>query len=182
MEALSPGPGLQRSDAVLDGARFQPGVYKFIDLERVTLVGCDLSNCVWERARLADVELRACRLTGFELVEARADGLKLDGCRGQYLQVVKSELKHATWTGCDFVDATITASRLLGAVFSACSLRGSVWSGCNLHGADLRGCDTGGLRATLDNFAGAALDPAQAAALLRAAHDIRVLAEGEPLE
>ncbi len=181
MQTLSPETGLQLAGRTLVGARFEAGTYKFLDLEGVKLVDCDLSNCVWERARLVRVEMRGCRLTGFELLDSKADGIALDGCRGQYVQVTRSELKQAVLTGCELVEATFTSVRMLGAVFQGCDLRRSVWSDCNLHGADLRGCDTGGVRANLDNFAGAVLDPAQAGSLLHAAYGIRVLAEGEPL-
>jgi uncharacterized protein YjbI with pentapeptide repeats len=181
LETLAAGSGLQIVDRVVEGARFQEGTFRFLSVERTRLIDCDLSNCVWERARLENVEFRGCRLTGFALVESKGDDVRFEGCRGQYVRIVKADMKSAAFVDCKLPDATFAEARLLRARFEGCELQRSVWSDCNLHGADLRGCDTGGMRAQTRDLAGAVLDPAQATALL-AALDIRVLEEGEPID
>jgi uncharacterized protein YjbI with pentapeptide repeats len=182
LQTFAPAASLALADQVVEGGRFEPGVYRFLTLERVELRDCDLSNCVWDHPRLTDVKFSRCRFTGFELREAKGADVVLDSCRGRYVQLVRGELSRAHFRQCELAESTFFEMRLLGAVFAECDLRQSVWSECNLHGADLRGCDTGGIRAAPKDLAGAILDHAQAAQLLRAAHDIRVLEQGEPID
>ena len=152
-----------------------------MQLERVVFEDCDLSNSDWELPSWKEVELRRCRVTGLRLRRGRAAELKLEGCQGRYLQFEETELKGARFEGCEMAESTWLNCRLDGAVFTGCDLRGTVLSGVRLNGADLRGCRIDGLRASLDDLAGAILDPRQAAAVLFGQASIRVLEEGEPL-
>ena len=79
---------------------------------------------------------------------------------------------------CYLPESSLIRTDLTRASFTECDLSMAVLSGSRMRGADLRGCRTGGIRATLDDLAGAILDPDQAAAVLLGHADIRVLPLG----
>ena len=155
--------------------------FRLLHLERVTLEGCDLSNCELELPLLEEVELTGCRLTGFRLHGGRGVSLKLSDCSGRYAQFDGAELKEARFDRCELAEASFHRCSLDRAVFSACDLRGAVFGGVRLNGADLRDCRIDGIRASLDDLAGAIIDPRQAAAFLFGQASITVLEPGEPI-
>jgi uncharacterized protein YjbI with pentapeptide repeats len=170
--------------ASVEGGRFR-GVslagqsFRLLHLERVILDECDLSNCEWELPLLEEVELNGCRLTGFRIKGGKAIDLKLRECHGRYAQFEGVELKDSRFEHCQLGESSFLRCALDRAVFSECDLRGTVLSGVRLRGADLRGSQVDGIRATLDDLAGATLDPRQAAAILHGHANIRVLEIGE---
>ena len=128
---------------------------------------------------LDEVELAGCRLTGFRIRGGKAVGVKLRECHGQYAQFEGVDLKEARFDDCQLGDSSFQRCALDRAVFAGCDLRGTVLAGTRLNGADLRGCRIDGIRASLDDLAGAVLDPRQAAAILFGHASITVLEPGE---
>jgi uncharacterized protein YjbI with pentapeptide repeats len=155
--------------------------FRLLHLDRVRLEDCDLSNCEWELPFLEAVELHGCRLTGFRVRGGRAVDLKVVECHGRYAQFDGVELKESSFERCQLAEASFLRCALDRARFSDCDLRSAVLSGVRLQGADLRGCRVDGIRAGLDDLAGAILDPRQAAAVLFGQASITVLEEGEQL-
>jgi uncharacterized protein YjbI with pentapeptide repeats len=102
-------------------------------------------------------------------------------CHGRYAQFEGIEMKEARFERCQLGEASFQRCSLERATFRECDLRSAVLSGVRLQGADLRGCRVDGIRAGLDDLAGAVLDPAQAAAVLFGQASITVLEEGEQI-
>jgi uncharacterized protein YjbI with pentapeptide repeats len=123
--------------------------------------------------------MKGCRLTGLRIRGGRAPELRLVECHGQYAQFDGVELKGARFDRCHLAETSFLRCQLDRAVFSECDLRANVMSGVRLNGADLRGCRIDGIRAGLDDLAGAILDPRQAAAVLFGHASITVLELGE---
>jgi uncharacterized protein YjbI with pentapeptide repeats len=171
--------GASVSGGRLRGVSLAGQVFRLLHLEKVRLEECDLSNCEWEMPSLEEVELTGCRLTGFRIRGGRAVELKLRECYGQYAQFDGVELKEARFDGCQLGEASFVRCALDRAVFADCDLRGTVMAGVRLNGADLRDCRIDGIRAGLDDLAGAILDPRQAAAILFGHAAITVLEPGE---
>jgi uncharacterized protein YjbI with pentapeptide repeats len=156
--------------------------FRLLHLERVVLEECDLSNCEWELPLLEEVELNGCRMTGFRIRGGKGIELTLRDCHGRYAQFEKVELKEARFERCQLGESSFLGCALDRAVFAECDLRGAVMSGVRLKGADLRGCQIDGIRASLDDLAGATLDPRQAAAILHGHAAIKVLEIGDSLD
>jgi uncharacterized protein YjbI with pentapeptide repeats len=125
------------------------------------------------------VTLKGCRLTGFRIRGGRAIELQVVESQGRYVQLEDVELKGARFEKSQLAESTFLRCQLDRAVFSECDLRSTVLAGVRLNGADLRGCQVDGIRAGLDDLAGAILDPRQAAAVLFGQASIRVLELGE---
>jgi uncharacterized protein YjbI with pentapeptide repeats len=153
--------------------------FRLLHLQRVRLEECDLSNCEWELPLLEEVELSGCRLTGFRVKGGKGIELLLRECHGRYAQFEGVELKEARFERCELGESSFLRCALDRSVFTECDLRGAVMAGVRLKGADLRGSRIDGIRATLDDLAGATLDPRQAAALLLGHAGISVLEPGE---
>jgi uncharacterized protein YjbI with pentapeptide repeats len=154
---------------------------RLLELRRVHLVDCDLSNAQWVLPRLTDVTFEGCRTTGFQIHQGRGEGVTVRDCRGRYLQLLNCDWKASRFERCQLTESSIMDCRLGGSLFRECDLSGTVLERCEMRDADLRGCDIGGLRATVDDLAGAILDPDQAAAVLRGQAEIIVVPLGVPV-
>ena len=161
------------------GVSFAGQAFGMLHLDSVSLEDCDLSNAEWERPLLESVRLKGCRLTGLRIRGGRATDLQVIESQGRYVQLEDAELKDARFEKSQLAESSFLRCALDRAVFSECDLRGTVLTGVRLNGADLRGCRVEGLRAGLDDLAGAILDPRQAAAVLYGQASIRVLELGE---
>ncbi len=131
------------SDAYLTGL-VGDGDLDDLELTRCVVEGVRLTARSARRARLTDVVLRDCELSGADLLEAsllrvrmercRAEGLDAGMLRGRDVVVVDSKLS----------DAGLRMAVLERARFEGCDLRRSEWMEARLDGVELSGCDLTG--------------------------------------
>jgi uncharacterized protein YjbI with pentapeptide repeats len=138
----------------VEGAR-QPGVSfaraRLVDVQlvRCDLSGCDFSSSAWERVELVD-----CRLSAVELPQA--------------------SLRHVTFTDCRLDDANVRLAQLRDVRFASCDLRGAELQGAQLErvafaGTDLTRADVSGVRCRDVDLRDARLDALEGASALAGA-------------
>ena len=142
--------------------------------------GTDCSNKQLEEARVSDVVLDGCRLTGLTIHGGSLRDVVVRDCRADLVSLTESGLERVTFEACvltqaDFLDARMTAVKFLGCDLSGADLRGARMTGC-----ELRGCTLDGLIG-VEALRGAKMpwaDIVGAAGVLAGALGIEVLEDG----
>jgi fluoroquinolone resistance protein len=116
--------------------------FSFADLREATFDRCDLTTAVFTRTRAYGLELKQCQAQGAEFKEA---DFSLTVALGQ-----RSDVKHATFDGCNLSYADFSATDLTGCQLTDNRLVHSVWHNAVLERANLAG-------STLDNIEGKGL-------------------------
>jgi uncharacterized protein YjbI with pentapeptide repeats len=135
-------PGVQWSDARLEG--------------------CDLSGVEWEKARLRRVELVGCRLVGARLLDAQLDDVLFRECQGDLAIVWSAVCRRVRFEQTRLREASFLKADLPGAVFDGCDLERADLREAQLLGADLRHSTLSGMQVGLRELRGAIIDSTQA--------------------
>lgn len=135
----------------------------------------------FERARLVDVELVRCDLSGCDFCESVWQRVKLVDCRASAIELPQANLRDVTFVDCKLDDANFRLAKLQRVRFDASVLAGADMSNAKCAAVDLRGARLDGLRGVA-SLAGATIGPDQLVGLapaLAQALGLRVLADGQ---
>lgn len=115
------------------------------------VVGARHAGVQFERARLVDVELVRCDLSGCDFAESVWQRVKLVDCRASAIELPQSLLREVSFVDCRMEDANLRLARLQRVRFDACSLGRAELIGAQLEdlafdGSDLAGADFSNVR------------------------------------
>jgi hypothetical protein len=120
--------------AVLRGAR----------LTDVVLEGCELSGCTWEGASFQRVRFVGCRMSGFTAAALVAAHVAFIDCRLDAAWLRMARLDHCTFEGCDLTgsdlyEAQVRSSSVLRTRLDGSELSGATFDDVALHGSTVEG-------------------------------------------
>jgi hypothetical protein len=108
--------------------------------------GTDCSNSELDDARVTDVVLDGCRLTGLAVRGGALRDVVVRDCRADLVSLSDTGLERVTFEGCVLTQADFLDARLADVKFVSCDLSGADFRGARLTGAcELRGCTLDGL-------------------------------------
>jgi len=115
------------------------------------IVGARHAGEVFGSAKLFDVELVRCDLSGCDFSESIWHRVTLIDCRATSIELAQSTLRDVTFSDCRFDDANFRLAKLLRARFESCALTGSDFRGAGLDhiafpGSDLASADLSQVR------------------------------------
>jgi uncharacterized protein YjbI with pentapeptide repeats len=123
------------------GARLTGTTFRGVQIRDTVF---DLSGTVFERAAMARVEFRDCRMSGVVFAGARLDDVLFAGCRldganfrgvaGDRTRFVECELADAT-----FLQAELSQARMYDCGLGGVELTDARLAGLHLHGSEVRG-------------------------------------------
>jgi uncharacterized protein YjbI with pentapeptide repeats len=133
--------GLRIVEARHAGQSFERARLVDVDLVRCDLSGCDFSEASWQRVTLVD-----CRASGIELPQANLREVafvdsKLDDANFRLARLHRVRFEGAVLSSADFA-----AGRLEEVTFAGSDLAGADFSGGRCSAVDLRGARLDGLR------------------------------------
>ena len=143
--------------------------------------GTDCSNAELAEARVADVVLDGCRLTGLAIRGGSLRDVVVRDCRADLVSLTESGLERVTFEACVLTQADFLDARLSDVKFVDCDLSGADFRGARLTRCELRGCTLDGL-VGVESLRGASMpwpDIVAAAGVLAGALGIEVLDEGD---
>lgn len=153
---------------------------QLISGERFT--GTDCSNSELDNARVADVVLDGCRLTGLALRGGSLRDVVVRDCRADLVSLAECGLERVTFEGCVLAQADFLDARMADVKFVRCDLSGADFRGARLTGAcELHACTLDGL-VGVEGLRGASMpwsDIVGAAGVLAGALGIEVLDDGD---
>ncbi|HEV7525419.1 MAG TPA: pentapeptide repeat-containing protein [Acidimicrobiia bacterium] len=146
---LVPAPGLQLDD---DGEAIG-----------IRVVDSRHAGVAFARARLVDVELVRCDLSGCDFSESVWDRVHLVDCRASAIELPQANLRHVTFVDCKLDDANLRLGRLQRVRFDACLLGAADFMGTQLDDvvfdrSDLAGADFSSAKTAAVDLRGARLD------------------------
>jgi uncharacterized protein YjbI with pentapeptide repeats len=117
----------------------------------------------FERARLVDVELVRCDLSGCDFSESIWHRVQLVDCRLSSVELPQARLRDVTFTNCRLDDANFRLSALEGVRFDTCACSAAEFIGAQLervvfNGSDLAFADVSQMRCADVDLRGARLD------------------------
>ncbi|NJC84346.1 pentapeptide repeat-containing protein [Planosporangium mesophilum] len=125
------------------------------DLSTVTLDRSRVTDCVFERANLANlratgssltrVRLATSRMTGFTWADGRVRDVTFDECRLDLSNWRYTGFSAAAFTNCNLTRADFSHSDLTGARFVNCDLTGAQFSHAKMAGTRFAGCVLAGI-------------------------------------
>jgi uncharacterized protein YjbI with pentapeptide repeats len=126
------------------------------------------------RARLTDVELVRCDLSGCDFSESVWRRVQLVDCRVSAIDLSQSDLRDVSFRDCRLDDANLRLAHLRRIHFDGSSLAGAEFTGGRLdtvefEGSDLAGADFSHARCAAVDLRGARLDGLQGIAALAGA-------------
>jgi uncharacterized protein YjbI with pentapeptide repeats len=126
------------------------------------------------RARLVDVELVRCDLSGCDFSESVWQRVRLVDCRASAIELPQSNLRHVTFVDCKLDDANFRLGQLHhvgfdGSVLGGADLVGAQLDDVSFAGSDLAGADFSNARCSAVDLRGARLDGLRGVAALAGA-------------
>ena len=117
----------------------------------VQVTGARQAGESFEKARLVDVELVRCDLSGCNFSEAVWQRVRLVDCRCSGIELPQTSLRNVTFAGCKLDDANLRLSKLQDVRFDdsvlvAAELIGARLENVSFRGSDLRGADLSNVR------------------------------------
>jgi uncharacterized protein YjbI with pentapeptide repeats len=168
--------GLRVVDARHPGGGFERARLGDVELVRCDLSGCDFSEAVWLRVKLVDCRASAIELPQANLREVTFVDCKLDDANFRLAQMQRVRFDASVLGGAEFVGA-----RLADVSFDGSDLAGADFSNAKCGAVDLRGARLDGLRGVA-SLGGATIGADQLVGLapaLAQALGLRVLADGQ---
>jgi uncharacterized protein YjbI with pentapeptide repeats len=107
----------------------------------VRIVGARHAGETFGSARLFDVELVRCDLSGCDFSESVWQRVTLTDCRATSLELAQSTLRDVTFSDCRVDDANFRMAKLLRTRFESCSLTSSDFGAAGLEHIAFPGCD-----------------------------------------
>jgi uncharacterized protein YjbI with pentapeptide repeats len=128
----------------------------------------------FERARLVDVELVRCDLSGCDFSEAVWHRVTLTDCRCSSIELGQATLRDVTFADCKLDDANLRLTRLQRVQFASCVLAGAELVGAQLEkvtfpASDLAGADLSSTHCADVDLRGARIDGMRGVASLAGA-------------
>jgi uncharacterized protein YjbI with pentapeptide repeats len=130
--------------------------------------GTAFLNCRFERARLFDVVLTGCKLTGSQFPSVDLRRVTAEECDWSWTSLRGAELAGLDLSGQRFREADLTDADLRECDLTGADLDRARLQGVKLRGADLRGASTEAVNWRAFEPAGARLDLVQAVQFARA--------------
>jgi uncharacterized protein YjbI with pentapeptide repeats len=165
--ATVPGPDIDLTDAILDGAtlfdanltdvNFTAANLTVANLSGATLVRANLTAANLSGANLTDVTLGGANLTGANLTGANLSGATLVGANLSGATLVAAHLV-ANLTDANLSGANLTGANLTDATLTDANLSGANLTGANLTDARLDGAVLYGLYVSVDTRSTQGLD------------------------
>lgn len=117
----------------------------------------------FERARLVDVELVRCDLSGCDFSESIWHRVKLVDCRASAIELPQANLREVSFVDCKLDNANFRLAKLQRVRFDASVLGGAEFVGAQLadvsfDGSDLTGVDLSNAKCAAVDLRGARLD------------------------
>ncbi len=128
----------------------------------------------FERARLVDVELVRCDLSGCDFSESIWHRVRVVDCRLSSVELAQARLREVNFTNARLDDANFRLSSLEGVQFDTCVCTTAEFIGAQLErvlfgGSDLAGADVSQVRCADVDLRGARLDGLRGIGALRGA-------------
>src|SRR5439155_10195945 len=144
------------------------------ELVGARVVGAQHAGEVFARARLVDVELVRCDLSGCDFTEGAFHRVLLHECRATSLELGLVKWRHVTVTDCRLDDANVRGAHLEEVRFETANCAradfgGARLEGVNFHGSDLAAADFSNARCTDVDLRDARLDGIEGIGSLRGA-------------
>jgi uncharacterized protein YjbI with pentapeptide repeats len=133
--------GLRVVDARHGGEAFERARLVDVDLVRCDLSGCDFSESVWQRVTLVDCRASSIELPQANLREVTFADCKLDDANFRLAKLQRVRFDASVLGGAEFVGA-----QLEDLAFDASDLAGADFSKARCSAVDLRGARLDGLR------------------------------------
>jgi uncharacterized protein YjbI with pentapeptide repeats len=133
--------GLRVADARHAGEAFERARLVDVLLVRCDLSGCDFSESTWRRVELVD-----CRLSAVELPQVRFDDVRFEDCRLDDANLRMAHLHRVELATSVLQGAELIAAQLEEVTFRDCDLSAADFSGARCAQVDLRGARLDGLR------------------------------------
>ncbi len=168
--------GLRVVDARHPGEAFEQARLVDVELVRCDLSGCDFSESVWHRVKLVDCRASAIELPQANLREVSFVDCKLDNANFRLAKLQRVRFDASVLGGAEFVGA-----QLADVSFDGSDLAGADVSNAKCAAVDLRGARLDGLRGVA-SLAGTTIGADQLVGLapaLAQALGLRVLADGQ---
>ena len=168
--------GLRVVDARHPGGAFERARLVDVELVRCDLSGCDFSESVWHRVKLVDCRASAIELPQANLREVSFVDCKLDNANFRLAKLQRVRFDASVLGGAEFVGA-----QLADMSFDGSDLAGADVSNTKCAAVDLRGARLDGLRGVA-SLAGSTIGADQLVGLapaLAQALGLRVLADGQ---
>lgn len=102
-------------------------------IERVSLVGRDLSGCVLARCQLVGVVLDRCELVGSQFFDSRFEQCRMTACNLRKAELSGSDLRGVDFTGSEMSRCDLTGADLRGADLTDCVLDWAWLVQCDLR-------------------------------------------------
>jgi uncharacterized protein YjbI with pentapeptide repeats len=163
-------------DARHPGESFERARLVDVELVRCDLSGCDFSESVWQRVTLVDCRASAIELPQANLREVTFVDCKLDNANFRLAKLQRVRFDASVLGGAEFVGAQLAEMS-----FDGSDLAGADLSNAKCAEVDLRGARLDGLRG-VGSLAGATIGADQLVGLapgLAQALGLRVLADGQ---
>jgi uncharacterized protein YjbI with pentapeptide repeats len=140
----------------------------------VRVVGALHAGECFTKARLVDVELERCDLSGCDFSESHWQRVTLVDCRCSAVDLGQSVLRDVTFRGCRMEDANLRLTKLSHVGFYSCSVAGADFAGAQLERiafpeCDLRGVEMRQVRCTDVDLRGARVEGMKGIASLHGA-------------
>ncbi len=140
----------------------------------VRVAGARHAGDAFEKARLVDVELVRCDLSGCEFAETVWHRVTLTDCRCSSIELGQATLRDVTFADCRLDDANLRLTKLQRVRFTTCVLTGAELIGAQLEKvafplSDLAGADLTNTRCVEVDLRGARLDGLRGVASLSGA-------------
>ena len=140
-----------RVHGTLAGARLPD-----LHLRDCGLSGTDLANLRAPKAALRRTAIDQARLTGAELTEASLSDVTLSDCRFDLASLAAARLERVVFADCDLRETSLAEAVLRDVRFERCDLGGLELDRVRLQRVELRGCRLDGIR-SVENLRGAAM-------------------------
>ncbi|MDP9332173.1 MAG: pentapeptide repeat-containing protein [Actinomycetota bacterium] len=143
--------GLRVVDARHAGEVFERARLVDVDLVRCDLSGCDFSESVWQRVKLVD-----CRASAIELPQANLRHVTFEACKLDEANFRLAKFQHVRFDGSVLCGAELVGAQLDDLAFDGSDLAGADFSNAKCSAVDLRGARLDGLRG-IASLAGATI-------------------------
>jgi uncharacterized protein YjbI with pentapeptide repeats len=133
--------GLRVVDARHAGEAFERARLVDVELVRCDLSGCDFSESVWQRVKLVD-----CRASAVELPQANLRDVTFEACKLDDANFRLAKLQRVRFDGSVLGGAELIGAQLDDLAFPGSDLAGADFSNAKCSAVDLRGSRLDGVR------------------------------------
>ncbi|MDM5277904.1 pentapeptide repeat-containing protein [Paenibacillus silvae] len=124
---------------------------------------CDFSNVNLQNSFMHRTEWQNCKLVGTDFTSSRWQNVHVTQSIGDYSNFRFAHLKQVEYTDCSLIGADFAYLKLQKIAFAACKLDQVAFTGTVMKGLDLSDSEFDALVLTMEDLAGCAIAPHQAA-------------------